>query len=196
MDLYRLDFPTGKSYVGISTNARKRFHAHARAAREGANLLVARAWRKHGAPQLCVLAKVEDHMASETERLAVSVFDTLTPKGYNATPGGEVPPTTVPAIAAKVGAALKGRTLSVSHRAAIAAARSVLMTEHYADPHNRHVQSERISRFFDLHPEAGAKLSTAGATAVRGKAQSKQHRARIAEGLRRAWARRKEQGNA
>ena len=98
--LYKLDFASGKSYIGVSrVSAEKRFCGHERSVREGADLLVSRVWRKHGAPKLSVLAVVANSDLLRTEQRAVSVFNTMMPHGYNMTPGGEVAPTSVPEIA-------------------------------------------------------------------------------------------------
>ncbi|MDP2620863.1 MAG: NUMOD3 domain-containing DNA-binding protein [Hyphomicrobiales bacterium] len=122
--LYRLDFASGKSYIGVSrVSAISRFLSHDKAAKNGADLLLSRAWRKHGAPQLRVLAIVENDDLLLAERLAVRAFGTMMPSGYNMTPGGDVQPTTVPEIAAKVAVKLRGKKKSLEHAANISIAR-------------------------------------------------------------------------
>ena len=114
--LYRLDFASGKSYIGITEQtARSRFNGHAESARKGSPCAVHRAWRKHGAPKLVVLAVLHSHQLKPTEQRAVRVFGTYGPNGYNMTPGGEVSPTTVPEIAARVGVKGNKNALGYKH---------------------------------------------------------------------------------
>ena len=88
--LYRLDFESGKSYIGISSkSAEIRFRSHMKAVNGGADTLLCRAWRKYGAPVLTVLAIVEDDDLFEVEKRAIAVLNTKTPNGYNSTDGGE-----------------------------------------------------------------------------------------------------------
>lgn len=123
-ELYKLTFPNGKCYIGITTKrAKDRFHGHkARAKQNKASTPLYTAWRKHGEPTLCVLAILEDHALAETEIRAIAAFNTLHPNGYNASVGGDVSPMTIPEIAAKSAATRIGVPLSDSHKAALSAA--------------------------------------------------------------------------
>lgn len=124
-ELYRLDFPNGKSYVGITKNfSSSRFEDHKRRAFGGSKkkYLLSNAWKKHGDPKLVILAVLENHMLPEAEVRAVKAFKTMAPDGYNMTPGGEVSPMTVPEVAAKMAASSKGKKLSEEHKAKIGAA--------------------------------------------------------------------------
>lgn len=88
--LYRLDFESGKSYIGISSkSAEVRFRSHLRAVNGGSSTLLCRAWRKYGDPVLTVIAEVEDSHLFEAEKRAIVEFGTKTPNGYNTTDGGE-----------------------------------------------------------------------------------------------------------
>lgn len=92
-NLYRLDFSSGKSYVGVTQKtSQQRYEGHASSAAKGSEYLVHCAWRKFGAPKLTLLAVVENRVLEETERRAVEVFDTLVPNGYNMIPGGALAP--------------------------------------------------------------------------------------------------------
>lgn len=107
--LYRLDFSSGKSYVGVtSCTARSRYNNHANDARRGSKLLVHSAWRRHGAPRMKVLAIVEDRILLEVERRAVNVFGTLNPGGYNMIEGGAESPSLYPEVRAKISRSKKG----------------------------------------------------------------------------------------
>ena len=108
--LYRLDFQSGKSYIGVTTaSAALRYSRHAGTCRAGNKCVLYGAWRKYGAPKMQILAYVEKHMLPEVERKAIVSFGTLVPDGYNMTPGGEISPTTVPEIAARMAAANRGK---------------------------------------------------------------------------------------
>ncbi len=89
--LYKLDFPSGKSYIGITSGQMKtRINNHARDARlHLTTSSVHNAWRKYGQPKIIVLAEIENYVLSETEQKAISVYGTQSPHGYNLTSGGE-----------------------------------------------------------------------------------------------------------
>lgn len=87
--LYRLDFASGKSYIGITKKpVLRRFNAHKPKHDQVQHSLVGRAWNKYGEPKLRVLAIVENRMLFRTERAAIKVYKTLCPKGYNLSVGG------------------------------------------------------------------------------------------------------------
>lgn len=112
-ELYKLDFANGKSYIGISVkSAKARFDNHKRCAKTGKSAAIYNAWRKHGEPNLTVLAILEDRELASTERRAIAVYGTLVPGGYNMTPGGEISPMLFPEIAAKVSASMLGKVWS------------------------------------------------------------------------------------
>lgn len=120
--LYRLDFPNGKSYVGVTTKtAQQRLHGHRCRAKVG-NTPLYTAWRKHGEPKLVLLAILENCDLFETEIRAVSAFGTATPKGYNSTPGGDRSPMLDRRVASLVASKLTGRPLSLEHKAALSLA--------------------------------------------------------------------------
>lgn len=124
-ELYKLDFPNGKSYIGISVKgAAHRFLAHKGRAKSSckASTPLYNAWRKHGAPTMTVLAVLEDGELASAEQRAIAAYDTMFPAGYNLTVGGEVSPMTLPEVRAKVSAALIGREISASTRAALSLA--------------------------------------------------------------------------
>lgn len=123
--LYKLDFPNGKAYIGITIKtAEARFAQHHRAAGAAKPNCAAvyRAWRKHGAPTLTVLAIVEDEDLYETEKRAIAVFGTLAPGGYNLTEGGESSPANHPDVRARIGTAHRGKTVSAEARARMSVA--------------------------------------------------------------------------
>lgn len=100
--LYKLDFPNGKSYIGITTKcADMRFRGHRQMVSKGKTALYA-AWRKHGAPKMTVLALLPDEELADAEIRAIAAHKTLVPAGYNSTAGGDVSPLTDPAVAAKL----------------------------------------------------------------------------------------------
>lgn len=112
-ELYKLDFANGKSYIGITTKtAAERFNGHRRKScgnSAKSNVPVYDAWRKHGEPQLTVLAILENGELASAEQRAIAAYGTLLPNGYNMTVGGEVSPMLLPDVAAKVSAKNKGK---------------------------------------------------------------------------------------
>lgn len=124
-ELYKLDFVNGKSYIGISVKgAAHRYLAHKGRAKSNCKTSTPlyNAWRKHGAPTMTVLAVLEDRELASTEQRAIAAYGTLFPEGYNLTVGGEVSPMTLPEVRAKVSAALMGREIPASTRAAVSLA--------------------------------------------------------------------------
>jgi hypothetical protein len=112
-ELYRLDFSNGKSYIGMTTKtAARRFERHCVAAQSGKwPYPLYRAWRKYGSPRLTILMISHDNDALCAKEIsAIRKFKTLWPRGYNLSLGGEMSPMANPVVAAKVSAAMKGRT--------------------------------------------------------------------------------------
>ena len=123
-ELYKLDFANGKSYIGITTKtAAERFNGHRARSKsiKGGDSALYQAWRKHGEPQMKVLAVLEDRELAHTEQRAIAAYGTLVPNGYNVTIGGDVSPMTLPEVAAKISAMRKGVKLSDAHKAALSA---------------------------------------------------------------------------
>jgi group I intron endonuclease len=92
--LYRLDFPNGKSYVGITSGtAESRFRDHVRDAKhKPSGWAVHRAIRKYGADAVKVVTlAIADswEYLQLIEKNAIRVFGTFGTKGYNMTAGGD-----------------------------------------------------------------------------------------------------------
>lgn len=89
--LYRIDFPSGKSYIGItSKTAEHRFiKGHCNRA---SNFAVHGAIKKYGidAARLSTIVIADDwEYLCELEKKAIAAYETLAPNGYNLTAGGE-----------------------------------------------------------------------------------------------------------
>lgn len=92
--LYRLDFPGGKSYVGITTRtAFERFQEHCRDAAKGRRNAVFSALRKYGSGSVAVRTLVDGigdwELLCLAEVEAIDKFRTRAPFGYNMTAGGD-----------------------------------------------------------------------------------------------------------
>lgn len=179
VSLYKLVFKSGKFYIGMAKDTSRRFRSHRRAAMNGSDLLVYRAWRKYGEPKLQVLAVVEDHMRIATEQKAVAVLGSFGSHGYNMTPGGEISPTSIKLIAGKVSKALLGKAKSSEHRANISKGQARQMSDRYKDKNERQRQSVRLKDFYARNPKLGRKLSEQGTAVVRGVPLSADHKAKI-----------------
>lgn len=119
-ELYRLDFSSGKSYIGITKHtALKRFYFHGKSAANSGKGVVYHAWRKYGPPRLVTLAVLTDADMLDAEKRAIVVFGTRHPNGYNMTDGGDIPPSLSPEVANKIRMKLKGRKLSYERRLAL-----------------------------------------------------------------------------
>jgi len=120
-ELYRLDFISGKSYIGITRKtAAERFYGHLKAVKNSAKGIVYHAWRKYGDPKLTVLAVLDNKELCEAEIKAIKSYNTKYPHGYNITDGGDSPPSLNPDVAKKISNALKGRKVPEETRLRIA----------------------------------------------------------------------------
>lgn len=131
--LYLLTFSNGKHYVGQTTQpVLSRYKAHARGRYQ-----VGAAWKKHGAPLLTVIGSMPKDELDAAEIAMIAALGSMTPNGYNVTPGGGISPLMIASIRArgvatrtgrkygplseeckaKISAALKGRVFTAEHRA-------------------------------------------------------------------------------
>jgi group I intron endonuclease len=94
--LYRLSFPNGKSYIGITTKtAEARLAAHIYASRRGSPAPVHHAINKYGDRHTSVetLVVADDWgYLCDLERRAIVHFATKAPSGYNVADGGDGAP--------------------------------------------------------------------------------------------------------
>lgn len=182
-ELYRLDFASGKSYIGITRHtAAYRFEGHRRAARRSGKGVVYNAWRKHGEPTLTVLATLSESDMLAAEKRAIVDHGTRWPNGYNFTDGGDTPPSLDKAVAAKISAALKGRKLSQDQIERLRAATKG--RKHTAEAKVRMSLAQRGKEVSELArgKMAAAKRGTKATGAVRAKMSAAQQKRRALEG--------------
>lgn len=90
--LYRLTFPNGKSYIGItSRTANARFKEHCKNASSGRGIAVSNAINKHGHDSVLVetLIIAPWEYLIFIEPIVIKHFGTKYPNGYNISAGGE-----------------------------------------------------------------------------------------------------------
>ena len=123
--LYRLTFPNGKVYIGITTEPlKRRVRRHVLYARQNKAYALSAAIRKYGEDSFLV-----EHLASAMcweellllERQVISQYNSVCPSGYNMTGGGEGSFGIEPSEdkRKKISSSLTGRRLSDSHRLAV-----------------------------------------------------------------------------
>jgi group I intron endonuclease len=178
----------GKRYVGItSVSVQRRWNAHVQGARAGERRALCAAIRKYG-PEMF---EVEEAGSAETweslcekERAMIAEFKTLGPGGYNQTAGGDGTVDLPVDIRERIAASNRGRrhTADALRRIGAASKGHPVLPEVRAKLSKAHLGKK-------LSVEHRAKLSAAKI----GKKlpHTPEHAAKIAEGLRRAWARRK-----
>lgn len=119
--LYRIEFPNGKSYIGItSKSAEQRFAVHRYQTKGARRHAIYEALRKHGARNAVLKTLViadHDYLCSLEPR-AIEVFSTKVPDGYNMTDGGEGTPNPTVETRAKIGAAHKGKAFHTTRHSA------------------------------------------------------------------------------
>ena len=120
--IYKLTFPNGKSYIGLTKRTLvQRLGQHRRDVEKGAGFLVHAAWLKYGEPIASVLLEADGEELKQAERDAIVGHGTMSPAGYNLIMGGPVPIWSAE-TRAKMGAAHRGKPKSLEQRAKMSAA--------------------------------------------------------------------------
>lgn len=107
--IYKLTFSNGKVYIGMTTvSLKNRIACHRNLAKkEKPKLLVHRAWKMYGDPEVEILLSAEhSNILGQAERFFILLYGSYGENGYNLTSGGEESPMKRPEIAAKVSAIL------------------------------------------------------------------------------------------
>lgn len=94
-ELYCIDFPNGKKYIGISYNARKRFMSHKRGAKKELGTPLAAAIRKYGSENIVmrILCVGLTSYIADLEIKTIAALKTRTHEfGYNISHGGDISP--------------------------------------------------------------------------------------------------------
>lgn len=192
MKLYLItNLVNGKMYVGItSRTVAERWLEHKQEASRGGKRALLSAIRKYGAENfdICEVGSADDWQSlCHHERLMIEGLRTLAPHGYNLTSGGDGVLNLPQEIRDRVAASNRGRKQSDEAKRKIGAASKghVLSPEARAKISLKHMGKT-------LSPEHRAKLSAAKVGKKR-PPRSDEHSAKISEGLKRAWARRKGQ---
>jgi group I intron endonuclease len=118
--VYLLTFKSGKCYVGMTRQKlEKRIASHRYDAKAKKGFVMHDAWRKHGEPELKILANVENSMLRETEQKFIKELNTMVPNGYNLTTGGDGGWEISEETRLKQSKAGKGRLKTEEHKAKI-----------------------------------------------------------------------------
>jgi len=159
--LYCLDFPNGKKYVGLTQRPARRFRDHRGSAAKGNNP-VQKAIRKYGMPPLRVLCAGTKEYIADLEIKAIAAFQTRNADfGYNVSLGGDLSPSLVPEVAAKISSAQRNSARNLAHLAKLSAAnkgqkRPPLSPEHRA----KLGAASRGRKCGPMSPEQRAKISS------------------------------------
>lgn len=151
--LYRLDFPNGKSYVGITSDAAEaRFKVHVGKARSPNSWAVHKAINKYGADSVRVvtlaIADSWEYLCL-IERKAIDVFGTFGKAGYNLTAGGDgFRGEHTQDTKDKISAANKGRVFSKETCALISAAKKGKPGKPLTDEAKRNLSAINTGRTF------------------------------------------------
>lgn len=128
--VYKLTFPSGKSYIGVTTETlERRVKRHISYARAGKRYAISSAIRKYGEKSFSSeeIARSDDKSILLTMEVQEIIrHNTQIPYGYNMTGGGEGSNNYSPSVETRVAIAkaLKGRKLSEMHRRAISSAQA------------------------------------------------------------------------
>lgn len=194
--LYRLNFPNGKSYIGITKfTAEERFLVHCAIAMKGKkSWAVHRAIKKYGMENIKVetLIKADELYLFEAEIKAIRIFNTKQPEGYNLTSGGDgvrgLTEETLSKMSAsqkgkvrsnemkeKLRAFFKGKPLSAEHRKKISESQKGKIITPEALAKSAETRRNKGSAFYAMTDEARAHLSAVN----KGKTFSEETRARL-----------------
>lgn len=121
--VYKLDFASGRSYIGITIRPlRVRISQHRTEAKSGKHqFAVHRAWAKYGEPIITVITEADGEELNDAERQAIRQFNTLAPFGYNLSIGGDMPDVSNE-TRQKISKVHKGKNKSDEHKTKIGAA--------------------------------------------------------------------------
>lgn len=159
--LYKLDFLSGKSYIGITDkeSMSRRLNCHRCEARHNrSDYAVHRAWRKYGEPLVTVLAVATGRVLLDLEKWAVALYGTYGDGGYNMTPGGEKG-TCTPEAREKLRIAMTGRVRSLESRARQSASTKGKLRGPLSDEHKAKMSAVAKQRKYS--PETRAKMRAA-----------------------------------
>lgn len=172
--IYKLDFASGKSYIGLTTRTLvQRIAQHRKdATRPEAAFVVHAAWAKHGEPVVSVLREAEGEELRQAERDAIRQFNTLSPNGYNLCIGGDLPEWSEE-TRKKMGAVHKGKPKSAEQRAKMSAAHK---GKTFTAEHRANLVSAALAR----DPKSRKDISQYWV----GKKQSEEHKAKKAQSKR------------
>lgn len=122
--LYRLKFPSGKSYIGLAKSFEMRMWGHKCASGKKNNLPVYNAIRKYGWDSVRkeIICKAPLSEIFGLEKDFVEKENTLVPNGYNAIPGGKFIPSLSKDVAKKVSETKRGTPLTEAHKKALSLA--------------------------------------------------------------------------
>lgn len=155
--LYRLDFPNGKYYIGVTKETPEfRFRQHVKMSRRPDAKAVHLAIAKYGIQDIDVrtLAIGELDYLYELEIRAIKSFNTKSPNGYNLTDGGDRVSGLSEETRLKMGAKNKGKIATEETR-------------------------NRMSKAFKLKPPPSAETRLKLSIAGKGKTLSQEHKDKI-----------------
>lgn len=127
--MYKLDFPNGKSYIGVTKkDAKERFNQHVKMTRSNNAKAVHLAINKYGKDNvvLSTIAVGSMKYLYDLEIRAIRGFRTKYPDGYNLTVGGDGARGLDDETRAKMGAKNKGRIMSEHTKQKISSSRMLL----------------------------------------------------------------------
>lgn len=193
--IYKLDFSSGKSYIGQTVRTlRTRIMQHRQAVMAGSLLPVHCAWRTHGEPVVLVLHENDSvPVLHDLERLEIAQHGTIAQGGYNVSCGGDTAPSKSPEVAAKIAEKAKGRNVSEKTKAHL----REVMKLRWQDPEYRQkvsdglaasqrpelseLRSERMRQRWVEKKLSGWTMPESTKQKIRGKVISEESRAKMSE---------------
>lgn len=143
--LYRLTFPDGLSYIGVSKNPKRRYREHC---------------RKHNEKKISlnILVCGSHEYIYDLEQRAINAFCTLCPQGYNLNIGGLGGREPTPSIRAKLSVAHLGIPHSAEHNAKIGFAH-LGVRRYFTAEHRNNLARAATKRVFDQKTKAKMRVS-------------------------------------
>lgn len=176
--MYRLTFPNGKSYIGITCRGReKRVRHHVITARTGSKSAVHCAIRKYGERSFLqeTLLVGGTKYLQNMEIAAIKAFGTLVPDGYNVGTGGESGPNVWRSGPAHH---FFGKKFSAEYRAKLSAAAKRRGPRKVTDDERKRIAAKLFGH------SVSRTTRDRIAASLRGRNLTQEHRERIGAGLR------------
>jgi len=184
--VYHIMFPSGKAYIGVTSNLKRRLIQH----RYNKKTPVGFAFSKYGSGEVTVLAICDEDYAYDLERRAIEVLNTLAPQGYNLMEGGMGGRRMSEETCLKMSQSHIGTTMSQESKDKLSASKKGIKRPSFSEMWRRNLSESKKGKTYTPSVEHRKAISEA----KRGKKlgpMSDHQKHRISEAQKARWAQRR-----